>query len=116
MILMIILSLIQFNAYAYGDELIIDMTNESFEENHAKHWTIETFHRAIKQVCNAGKCMVRNTQGQINHFFCVLRAFSFLERQVIQNKLSNWYSLAKNIYYSVIKKFITDHLNSFVTA
>lgn len=39
------------------------------------HWTIEKFHRAIKQVCNVERFQVRNENPIKNHIFCALEAF-----------------------------------------
>lgn len=89
---------------------ITNILPEVFEHHHSRHWIIEQYHRALKQLCNFEKCMLRDVQGQKNHFFCALRAFSFLELQVISKNLSSWYSLAKYLYNDVVKSFILQNL------
>jgi hypothetical protein len=38
-------------------------------------WTIETYHRDIKQFCGVERCMVRAERGQRNHIGCSLRVY-----------------------------------------
>ena len=85
---------------------LTDMDLKSFEGYHQKHWGIESYHRAIKQLCQAGGSFLRSIKGQLNHFFCVLRAFCFLELQVAHRHIENWYSLRQSLYRDVIKSFI----------
>jgi len=95
---------------------IQDMSSEYFEEAHNEHWGIETYHRAIKQLCNAETSMVRSAQGQRNHLFCVLRAFSFLEKQVMAKHIVNWYAESKSLYDGVIKNYIRSQRRVLVHA
>ena len=70
-------------------ENLDSIIQDDFEKNHAKHWQIETFHRAIKQVCNIEKFQVRKSRAICNHIYCAIRAFSKLEiiktKQIITN-------------------------------
>ena len=54
--------------------------------------------------------MLRDVQGQKNHFFCALRAFSFLELQVISKISLPGIPLAKYLYNDVVKSFILQNL------
>ena len=58
---------------------------------HDTHWGIESFHRAIKQVCGICRFMVRHSQGIETQIFCSLQAFVRLEIMRSENIISNWY-------------------------
>jgi hypothetical protein len=94
----------------------IDLTLEEFEIQHDRHWTIETYHRAIKQLCSAEGCSARSAQSQENHLFCVLRAFSILERKVQLGSLKNWYELKRTLHQDAVRKFIQTTCLEFVSA
>jgi hypothetical protein len=85
---------------------MLDLSPEEFDLHHGRHWSIETYHRAIKQLCAAEGCSTRSAVAQKNHLFCVLRAFSFLERAVIEKRLQNWYELKRNLYLEAARSFI----------
>jgi len=42
-------------------------------------WSIENYHRALKDLCCVEKCKIRKEAGQRNHINCSLRAFIRLE-------------------------------------
>jgi hypothetical protein len=42
-------------------------------------WSIENYHRALKELCCAEDCKIRKEAGQRNHINCSLRAFIRLE-------------------------------------
>ena len=64
-----------------------------FKHVHRVHWGIESYHRAIKQVCGAERFFVRWKGAIRNHLFCVLRAFTQLELQRWCGEIKSWYSL-----------------------
>ena len=43
---------------------------DTFEQAHREHWAIESYHRALKQVCHAERFFVRCQQAIRNHLFC----------------------------------------------
>ena len=79
---------------------------EDFKRIHNNHWNIEQFHRALKQVCNVERFQVRNTKAITNHIFCAISAFVKLELMRVQNRISNWYEIQKNLFNEVIRNFI----------
>lgn len=81
-------------------------TLEDFEKGHAQHWAIETFHRAIKQCCNAERFLVRSKKAVQNHLFCALYAFVKLEVLVRQQIYHNWYALQQQMEQDIIRTFI----------
>ncbi len=66
---------------------------EEFDTTHRNHWTIEEYHRVLKQVCNVDKHFFRNRNCIISHIFFSIRAFCVLEVSILQKKLKNRYSL-----------------------
>ena len=84
-----------------------NITKIDFERVHGAHWSIERFHRAIKQVCNIERFQVRNENPIKNHIFCALRAFVALEFMRFNQKISHWYEVRRDLYLNTIRNFIT---------
>lgn len=82
------------------------ITHNDFIKNHAQHWQIETFHRAIKQVCNIEKFQVRKSCAIRNHIYCAIRAFCKLEKMKLNQLIRNWYQLKRKLFNDVIADFI----------
>ena len=81
-------------------------TAADFEQLHTRHWGIECFHRAGKQLCALKRFRVRLKEAIHTHIFCALRAFVELELQVWQQQLGNWYGLQRHLYQEVARQFI----------
>lgn len=89
--------------YAYHDgstdekrnkEALEKITRSNFEDIHSKHWHIEEYHRALKQLCNTERHFFRNKSTIHSHIHCSLRAFCILEISRVRWVLKNWYSFA----------------------
>jgi putative transposase len=68
-------------------------------------WSIENYHRALKELCCVEDCKIRKEAGQRNHINCSLRAFIRLEAV---NRLNNI-----TIYqakWDIVKSSITSYL------
>jgi len=63
---------------------------KTFKNHYDQRWTIETFHRGIKQCCGVEKCYAVKERSQRNHILCAFLAFLKLEWERIQNSIS-WY-------------------------
>jgi len=85
------------------------ITQASFEESHSKHWLIETYHRAIKQVCNIEKFQVRSNRAIKNHIYCALRAFCKLEIMKSKQVIVNWYQVKRKLFNTIIAEFIREY-------
>jgi len=85
---------------------------KEFEEIHKKHWGIEMFHRAAKQVCNIENFRVRSTQAIKTHIFCAMRAFICLELRRADQLVKNWYELQRQLFVEVIRKYILENLGN----
>lgn len=77
-----------------------------FKHLHQTHWRVESYHRAIKQVCGAEKYFVRWKQAIRNHLFCVLRAFTHLELLRWRGEIKSWYSLQRHLADEAVTSFI----------
>lgn len=84
------------------------ITRFDFERVHGAHWHIERYHRALKQVCNIERFQVRNEHPVKNHIFCAIKAFVQLELMRVEEKISNWYQIKRELYLKVIRDYIKD--------
>jgi hypothetical protein len=91
-------------------EDIEQITRHEFITIHDTHWQIESFHRAIKQVCGICRFMVRDSHAIRTHIFCSLQAFVRLEKMRSENIISNWYELQRNLFTLVVRDYIVDNL------
>lgn len=57
------------------------MDNEDRHKLQAICWTIENYHRALKELCCVEKCQARKAIIQRNHINCSIRTFLRLEVQ-----------------------------------
>ena len=56
--------------YLPDEEALNQITKSEFVTIHDTHWGIESFHRAIKQVCGIYGFMVRASQAIKTQIFC----------------------------------------------
>ena len=92
--------------YLPESEKMAEITRDEFLTIHDTHWQIETFHRAIKQVCGICRFMVRDTSAIKTYIFCSLQAFVKLEFMRSEKIISNWYEVQRNLFTSVIREHI----------
>ena len=85
----------------------------TFRHLHRQHGGIESYHRAIKQVCGAEKFFVRWKAAIRNHLFCVLRAFTHLELQRWRGEIQSWYSLQRHLADEAVTHFIQRRTHTF---
>jgi len=74
-------------------------------------WTIESYHRAIKQCCGIEKAQVRSATAQRNHISLALRAFLRLERVSFVSGAS-WYALKTEIIRRAVAAYLAQPLYS----
>ena len=96
--------------YLPDSEKLKNISRLEFITIHNTHWKIETFHRAIKQVCGVCRFMVRNTHAIKTHIFCSLQAFVYLEKMRSTKSISNWYQLQRDLFREVIREYILRNL------
>ncbi len=98
--------------YLPDQEALNQITKSEFVTIHDTHWGIESFHRAIKQVCGICRFMVRDSQGIKTQIFCSLQAFVCLEIMRSENIISNWYELQRNLFTLVVRDYIVENLTN----
>jgi hypothetical protein len=74
-------------------------------------WTIESYHRAIKQCCGIEKAQVRSATAQRHHVGLALRAFLRLERVAFVSGAS-WYDLKTAIIRRAVAVYLAHPLYS----
>ncbi len=82
-----------------------------FERVHSAHWSIERYHRALKQVCNIERFQVRKENQIKNHVFCALKGFVRLEFMRFENTISHWYEIRRDLFVNTIRNFIMGNTN-----
>jgi len=80
--------------------------HKAFTEQHDRHWQIEQYHRAIKQVCNIERFQVRSKGAIKNHLFAAICDFVQLQKLSFAAVINNCYSLQRNLFKDVIASFI----------
>ena len=76
-------------AYIATNDLSLEDA-ETIKNRFADRWTIETFHRGLKQCGGIERCYSTLERSQRNHILCAFLAFLKLEWERIQNSIS-WY-------------------------
>ena len=98
--------------YLPDEATLKKITTSEFITIHDTHWGIESFHRAIKQVCGVSRFMVRDSHAIRTHIFCSLQAFIRLELMRSEKLISNWYELQRNLFTKVLREYILENLTS----
>lgn len=89
-------------------EQLESLTRVEFSELHDKHWQIEQYHRVIKQVCHIEDFQVRNASSVNTHIFAGICAYVALQRMKVTDLVKNCYQLSRELFKSVIAKFVTE--------
>jgi putative transposase len=75
-------------------------------------WTIENYHRGLKQFCLIERAQVRSRRAWHNHVRCCLRAFLRLEYYCYFKGIS-WFEAKTAIIRSAVRDYIANPLYSF---
>ena len=67
-------------------------------------WSIEVYHRSIKQFVGVERCMARKAVAQPNHIGLALRAFLRLERHCFSKGIS-WFETKTNIIRHAVRAY-----------
>lgn len=89
--------------YWATDDLEMDI--ETFQDLTKQAWSIETYHRGIKQFCGIEKCQARLETSQRNHILLALRAFLRLEFHRIKTA-SSWFEAKTSIIRHAIRSYL----------
>jgi putative transposase len=93
----------------------LDMSLAQFETYARQAWTIETYHRAIKQTLGIEKAQVRSSLAQRNYILLALRAFLCLETHRLQTGIS-WYQAKFNIVREAMHDYLANPSITLSTA
>lgn len=91
-------------AYLATNDLSLT-AHETLKDHYAYRWTIEIFHRGIKQCCGIERCYSIKQRSQRNHILCAFLAFLKLEWQRLKTAVS-WY----NSKWSIVREAVTAYL------
>ncbi len=93
--------------YLPDEEKLTHFDRSAFDREHDKHWQIEQYHRAIKQVCNIEHFQVRGKQAAKNHLFAAIYSYVKLQRLVSTAAIKNCYQIQRDLFSGVIATFIS---------
>lgn len=77
----------------------------SFEQVTAlykKRWSVEQYHKEVKQITSFGKSPTKTVKNQSNHFYLSIMAYNKVEILKIRTK-TNAFAMKDKIYYSALK-------------
>jgi IS4 transposase len=86
--------------YLVTSDLTLDWTH--ITATYQRRWSIEPYHKSLKQNAGLEKSPTRRERIQRNHFFASLGAYIKLERIRLVTKL-NHFALKSKIYLSALK-------------
>jgi hypothetical protein len=78
------------------------LNDEQFTTIYKKRWSVEEYHKSIKQNASIAKSPTRTLQTQTNHLFASIFAYIKLERLKFANKMSH-FALKTKIYQKALK-------------
>ena len=87
----------------------LDMTGDKLDELCERAWTIENYHRGLKQCCGVEKSQVRSADGQISHIALSIRAFVRLEAHRLKTGVS-WYEAKVDIIREAVRQYLAQPL------
>ena len=92
--------------YLANEAPLDKISRTDFSDIHDKHWQIEQYHRAIKQVCHIEHSQVRAESGVRNHIFAALSGYIHLQKMCLAELIANTYELHRDLFNPVISQFI----------
>jgi hypothetical protein len=96
--------------YLPKEEKLSQFGRRAFDLEHDKHWQIEQYHRAIKQVCNIEKFQVRGKQATNNHLFAAIFGYVQLQTLTKTQAIMNCYQIRHELFKNVIASFISEFI------
>jgi len=80
----------------------LNLSADDFEMFYKKRWSIEEYHKSIKQNAGAEKSPTRTERKQQNHLFATILAYIKLEKLKFANKM-NHFAMKSKLYLAAIK-------------
>ena len=94
--------------YLPDEEKLTQFDRPAFDLEHGKHWQIEQYHRAIKQVCNIENFQVRGKQATKNHLFAAICGFVQLQKLTAIRAIKDCYEVRRELFKNVVRSFISE--------
>lgn len=85
----------------------LEMTTPERERRAGQIWTIEVYHRGLKQYCGVERCQARAERAQRNHIGWALRAFLRLEYQRMRLGTS-WFATKLELIRPALAQYLAD--------
>ena len=80
----------------------LELSADQFEELYKKRWSVEEYHKSLKQNASLAKSPTRTVKTQTSHIFASLLAYIKLEKlKFIHN--TNHFALKSKIYFEAVK-------------
>lgn len=89
-------------AYLYLISSDLSLSFEQVTAIYKKRWTVEQYHKEVKQITSFGKSPTKTVKTQSNHFYLSIMAYSKVEILKVRTK-SNAFALKDRIYYNALK-------------
>ena len=70
-------------------------------------WSIEEYHRTLKQCCNIERCQCRSARAQQNHIGMAIRAFARLSWNFYRTGVS-WHEATTEITREAVRRYRTN--------
>jgi hypothetical protein len=80
----------------------LNLSKENFINIYKKRWSVEEYHKSLKQNSSATKSPTRTIQTQSSHLFASLLAYIKLERYKLQTKM-NHFMMKNKLYIKALK-------------
>lgn len=84
-------------------------TREQVEEIVKARWSIEVYHREIKQTCGIERCQARTSRAQRNHIFMAIAAWLAKHRKRVREKITLYQQ-----DWDIIKSAITSSIQAIL--
>jgi hypothetical protein len=95
-----------YAVFLTDEDHLAAVDRKTFIEQHDRHWHIEQYHRAIKQVCNIEHFQVRSKTAVKNHLFAAICGYVQLQKFTVMSLIDNCYGFQRNLFNEVIAGFI----------
>jgi hypothetical protein len=80
----------------------LDLSAEGFQRLYKKRWSVEEYHKSLKQNASLAKSPTRTVTTQTTHLFASLLAYVKLERLKFVHKM-NHFAMKNKIYWEALK-------------
>lgn len=78
------------------------LTDDDFTTTYKKRWSVEEYHKSLKQNVSIAKSPTRTVKTQTNHIYCAIWAYIKLEKLKLNTKL-NHFEIKAKIYTKALK-------------